>query len=517
MVVGIYSASVRGLDAELIRVEVSVDKGIPAYNVVGLAGTAIRESGNRIKPAFANSEINYPKKKITVNLVPAGNRKDGSHFDLPIALGVLAVENNYPQKTLDEYGVMGELSLEGKVNRITGALPMAIKMIEEGKTKIIIPEENIEEVSIIKKGKLYPVKSLEDMIELFENPSKYNDRWSEKSIQKCIVERNNSFNSSDINCDLDYSDIFGQEKAKRALEICAAGNHGLLMIGSPGVGKTMLCKRIKSILPPMTEDEILETTKIYSVSGLLNKKMPFVNKRPIRQPHHTITLPALLGGGQKVIPGEMTLAHNGVLFLDELSQFDSKVLDGMREPLEEKMVTIARLGGTVSLPANILLIAASNPCKCGYLGDTKRLCTCTQSQINGYRGKFSGPLLDRIDIHVELGRIEKDEMLGDDIYNSEYMKGRVIAARKIQEIRYSQEKIMCNGDMDNRHLKKYLNITKKGILLLDSAYANMCLSIRTYNKIKRISRTIADIDNCEEVREEHIAEAIQYREKILKE
>ena len=535
MVISIYSANLKGIEGEIIKVEISIDNGIPSYNVVGLAGTAIKESGNRIKPAFSNTGIYFPKKRITVNLVPAGKKKDGSHFDLPIALGIMALEKEVEAKKLEDFAVIGELSLDGKINPIKGALPLAIKLIEGGKKKILLPPGNLKEVSLIKKGEFYPIADLENLNKFLGNIKSGETNLSsienigdikniETGIESKIEAETNI--DIDIDIDLDYKDIYGQESAKRAFEIAAAGRHPLLMVGSPGVGKTMLAKRIPTILPSMNEDEILEVTQIYSVAGLLNIEIPVVEKRPFRSPHHRITMPALLGGGQIVSPGEISLAHNGVLFLDELSQFESKVLEGLREPLEEKEITIARVGGTVKLPANVLLVCATNPCKCGYLGDSNKRCTCTESQLNAYRNKFSGPLLDRIDIHIELARVEKkliekmeseknkNETVSEDRYTSNSMKERIDAAIKIQEKRYKNENIKCNADMDNRQLKKYLNITKEGKELLDVAYENMMLSLRTYNKIKKVARTIADIEGKCEVDANHIGEALQYRMKV---
>ncbi len=505
MIASIYTANLMGIEGELVKVEVAINNGIPSYNIVGLAGLAIKESGLRIKPAFINMGIEFPKRKITVNLVPAGRRKEGSHFDLPIAMGIIAAEMEMGMEFLNEFGVLGEVSLDGKVNPVRGALPICLKLIEEGKTNIVLPEGNLKEVSLVDGGKFFPVENIGQVAGIFAG------RGLMEGRRDLEFEANSEKR-------IDFSDVCGQDVGKRAFEIGAAGCHGIMMYGGPGVGKTMMARRIGGILPAMSKEEILETTKIYSVAGLLSEDTPVVSERPVRCPHHSTTRKALIGGGYRATVGEISLAHNGVLFLDEFAHFDISAIDGLREPLEEGRITISRLGGRAEFPAKALLVAATNPCKCGNLGNPNKECKCTAGQIASFHNKFSSPILDRIDLHVSLNSVKISELdmykeSQGAYYSSSKMRSRIEAAREIQKDRYINEEISLNSELYGEQLDKYARVNEEGKALLTMAYEKMNLSIRSYEKVKKIARTIADLDSCEEIAAIHISEALQYRQK----
>lgn len=496
------SACVYGIDAYLIEVEVDItSKGLPHFSMVGLPDAAVKESRDRIKAALKNIGFNFPLKQITVNLAPADLKKEGASFDLPIAIAILAAEGIIPKEVLKDFIISGELSLDGKIKPIKGALPIAIEAKKLGLRGIIIPKENGAEAAVVDAIEVYDIESLPEVIEFLSGIRRLNP----------ISVDLNSIISSDC-YEEDFSDVKGQEHAKRALEIAAAGSHNILMIGPPGSGKTMLSKRLPTILPPMTFEEALETTKIHSVAGLLKAGQSLLTSRPFRSPHHTISDVALIGGGQIPRPGEVSLAHHGVLFLDELPEFKRNVLEVLRQPLENGVVTVSRAVATVTYPALFVLVAAMNPCPCGYHGDMRHQCTCTPNMIRRYRSRVSGPLLDRIDLHIDVPAVPYKELSNDYLgEKSEDIRRRVVEARTIQLRRFKEDKIFANGQMKTRHIRKYCKLTEDALSILDTAMHKLSLSARAYMRILRVSRTIADLDKSESILGHHIAEAIQYR------
>jgi len=500
----VLSASLIGIDAHAVAVEVDITaRGLPHFSMVGLPDAAVKESRDRVRAALKNVGFHFPLKQITVNLAPADLKKEGSAFDLPIAIGIIAAEGVLDPDSVNGYLLTGELSLNGEIKPVRGALSMAMRTKELHLKGIVLPEENAPEAAVVKGVSVYGVKSLPEVIDFLRDGRLKSPFQTD--IEKVMKE-------SAVYED-DFVDVKGQEHAKRSFEVAAAGGHNILMIGPPGSGKTMLAKRLPTILPGMTFEEALETTKIHSVAGLLKKNQSLLAVRPFRSPHHTISDVALIGGGQTPKPGEVSISHNGVLFLDELPEFKRNVLEVLRQPLENGEVTISRAVASITYPASFMLVSAMNPCPCGYFGDVRHQCTCTPGQIHRYRHKVSGPLLDRIDIHIEVPAVPYKELSNK--YSgekSEEIRKRVVSARELQLVRFRQDrKIYANGQMKTRHIKKYCLLKDDAQSLLDTAMQKLGLSARAYTRILKLSRTIADLDASEEIGSHHVSEAIQYR------
>ena len=502
MLARVLSSAVMGIDAYIVEVELDISDGLPFFATVGLPDSAVKESRERVTAAIKNSGFYFPPSRITANLAPADVRKEGSAFDLPIALGVMAATGQIQTDNLERMLVLGELALDGSVRSVPGCLPMAAIAKENQFKGVILPKANAKEAAVIDGLAVYPVESLQEAVEHLNGQS---------TIPPFQYDIREAFDQQS-EYPVDFVDVKGQEHVKRAIEVAAAGGHNLIMIGPPGSGKTMIAKRIPTILPDMTLEEALETTKIHSIMGLLGNDVPLIATRPYRSPHHTISDAGLIGGGKFPRPGEVSLSHHGVLFLDELPEFRKNVLEVMRQPLEDGRVAIARAAASYTYPANFMLVAAMNPCPCGFFGDPSRECRCSRQQIQNYISRISGPLLDRIDLQVEVPAVKYRDLASD--FSGEpsaSIRERVQRARHIQQERFTQAQIYCNANMESRHLREFCKVEEAAQELLRVAITQLGLSARAYDRILKVARTIADLGANPTIEAEHVSEAIQYR------
>ena len=503
MLVKVYAAALQGIDATIVTIEVNSSRGIKFF-LVGLPDSAVKESHERIMSALQVNGFRFPSRQIVVNMAPADIRKEGSAYDLPLAIGILASAGEVSDEKLSKYLIMGELSLDGSLQPIKGALPIAISARAQGYEGFILPKQNAREAAVVNNLNVYGVENIKEVIEFFNG---------ERELEPTIVNTREEFYQHQSSFPFDFADVKGQENVKRALEVAAAGGHNVIMIGAPGSGKSMMAKRLPSILPPLSLGESLETTKIHSVAGKLSKNDSLIATRPFRSPHHTISQVAMVGGGSNPQPGEISLAHNGLLFLDELPEFNRSVLEVLRQPSEDRHISISRAKYSLDYPASFMLVASMNPCPCGYYNHPTKACVCNPGQVHRYLNRISGPLLDRIDIQIEIVPVPFEKMAEQQsIESSATIRERVIKARKIQEERFSRHPgIYCNAQMESKLLHQYATPDEQGLNLLRTAMTRLNLSARAYDRILKVARTIADLEASASIKPHHLAEAISYR------